>query len=387
MQYLTIVLGAGASKPYGFPLGDALVDQMVARTLDHARHIESNVKKLYRDSLPDNAVRHIEALKLSAETLELYAPLSIDRYLDSYYRNDPEALKDHKDIIALEILHCFCQAHIKKNFGKKNEGNWLRFIIPELFDIFDSYKARNKHLACPIKFITFNYDLSLEFYIERIVYNARKYSLEEREDFLKWIGASIVHVYGQIGAYTWSGCANQEAVQSWHTFTHELLNHRYTAEGLIAAESDEKRALWRLAQKFSKNIELISSIRTEKCQSSSTIENWLTNTRTLLFSGYAFHPENNKILGLTNWDNKPTHLAKNMHGIILGLYKASRREDAAARELFVEYVEANQSMKRAVFDGKNHPNLDRQSPWMIGYNLTTYDLLRDEVILSHLYSR
>jgi hypothetical protein len=167
-----LVLGAGASKPYGYPLGRELVNTIVKNVLN----FDSDLSKEL-DHVPRVIWRRFgEALKASASP-------SIDAFLESR----PDFIDIGRYAIAFELLRC----EKPEIFYEKDD--WYHYLYDKMRDPnrFESFGESK------ISIITFNYDRSLEFFL----YTALKHSFQENfgelvQNFRK---IPIIHVHGQLG--------------------------------------------------------------------------------------------------------------------------------------------------------------------------------------------
>lgn len=148
-----LVLGAGASAPFGFPTGQALKDRICSMTLGQAK----SVKLLRTLGFEGNIITDfMVALRESGRP-------SVDAFLE--YRGD--FVDIGKAAIACELLPFEKTGRlfgdwIKKRANPDNkEGNWYDYLFEVFADgvSFDTFD-RNK-----LSIITFNYDRSIEHYL------------------------------------------------------------------------------------------------------------------------------------------------------------------------------------------------------------------------------
>lgn len=173
---LLLILGAGASKPYGFPLGSELKLELC--------NLE-NDSSIFRHALVKNANLDDGKIREFAKSFRLSGIKSIDAFLakrSEYATIGKLAIagyllsKDHQ-IVAEHDLDddWFCELWNALQSGVTN--------IQEL--------KNNK-----IKIITFNYDYSLETSIHRAIVHTFGVSNEDAFSALQYI--PILHVYGCI---------------------------------------------------------------------------------------------------------------------------------------------------------------------------------------------
>ncbi len=145
-----LILGAGASKPYGFPLGAELRDDVI-----RARH------KIELDYLLEKNMKfnHDYYAKF-AEDLRTSGYSSVDAFLENR--------DDWIDIGKLAIAHKLILYEQNARLFPPNQpkDHWYECLWQKLSA--ESWKQFKKNR---ITIITFNYDRSLEHYLSAIIYN------------------------------------------------------------------------------------------------------------------------------------------------------------------------------------------------------------------------
>lgn len=167
------ILGAGASKPYGFPLGTELKDIMATR-LSNTTFQNSLIKHGLDSTLINDFA---EALPRT------YHP-TIDIFLEKKRRfRDVGAY-----VIAYSILH---QENSLTLFPQKNWYAHLYNLIK-----FEEKLPNTEN----IDFVTLNYDRSLEHFLNRnIHYNCPDHLIQIAESKLERL--RIIHAHGSLGSY------------------------------------------------------------------------------------------------------------------------------------------------------------------------------------------
>src|SRR5260221_3687649 len=144
------VLGAGASVDFDFPVGKALLNQVVA-SLRSSSTIREHV--LAAGFSPKDVEDFANALRFSAE-------VSIDAFLEKR----PAFMNIGKAAMAAALINCENTEHI---FSERGGLNWLQYLIGKMqgpsFEAF----AENR-----VTFVTFNYDRVLEHYLCTALENA-----------------------------------------------------------------------------------------------------------------------------------------------------------------------------------------------------------------------
>ncbi len=184
MSYTVLILGAGSSQPYGFPLGGELKNDVV-KELKEAVASNSPGKPLHW------ALMAFEPKKPRqfADRLPASAVPSVDTFL----QDNPDFL--HLGKIA--IAGCLMKHEDKDTlYGRPRDwyqylfntlarpGQWDRFCLKEEFAI-----------------ITYNYDRSLEQYFFSALQN--KYGKRDEEVALAMKRLPIIHLHGQLGYLPW----------------------------------------------------------------------------------------------------------------------------------------------------------------------------------------
>lgn len=169
-----LVLGAGASKPYGYPLGQELVNKIIVDALNPNSLLCRTVGLL---SFPDVFFKNLgNDLKTSARP-------SIDAFLESR--------TDHIPLGQLAIAFELLGYEKKETIHATND--WYQYLFNKMCDPnqFESFGA--SHLSI----VTFNYDRSLEF----CLFTALKASFQKnhRECLQNFEKIPIIHVHGRIG--------------------------------------------------------------------------------------------------------------------------------------------------------------------------------------------
>ena len=175
-----LVLGAGASFTYGFPLGIQLRDIAVGRFLT----VNSKDKALLEslDLEPDEIRDFAKALLYSGQQ-------SVDRFVEMR----AEYMDIGKIIIALILIEYEDRHLLFPTIPIKN--HWYEY----LFNKLDINELSNNNL----KIITFNYDRSLEYYLTTALSNSTSVNQYTAFDLLSAI--PILHVHGKLGDFDFSG--------------------------------------------------------------------------------------------------------------------------------------------------------------------------------------
>lgn len=179
---VVFILGAGASSPYKFPLGYELVKQVY-----NLLQQKKNVQIFYDLDYDDNDINEF------CKELMYSSRQSIDAFL--------EHRKEFIDLGKLAIAATLIPYEQEKSLiNFDNHDNWYQFIFNKMNSTFDEFD-QNK-----IKFITFNYDRSLEHFLFTSFKSSYGKSDDECAEKLKKI--QIIHVHGQLGYLPWQNKSN-----------------------------------------------------------------------------------------------------------------------------------------------------------------------------------
>jgi hypothetical protein len=254
-----LIVGAGAGVPYGFPTGYQL-------RINICNGIDEKLRKLKNYSedeliYPEEVLQEVRRL---AEVFNKSGVLSIDLFL----ARNPSFEEIGKYCIFTEIYTC----EKKYNITSIVEDNWYQILFNKIIQDcigIDGYKnLKNNHLSI----ITFNYDRSLDYFLEVAIKNAYYESkimkqIDSGEVNIQDIyGFDIIHVYGRIGKLPSQNNGKGIEFNSEHTpIFHPLL----------------------------KNMRLIN----QRSDDDDTINKLLSAADKVLFLGFGFDSENMKLLG------------------------------------------------------------------------------------------
>jgi len=191
------VLGAGASAPYGFPLGIDLVDQIWAEILLTGANfpkISTRLQPLIDPQLKERLLAghskdHVERF---ANALRGMRPYSIDTFLETR----PEFLDVGKAAIADVLLRA--EAAADQTEPPVNL-DWYRYLLNTVFlrKNVENFQTQVRQL----RVVTFNFDRSLE----RALWNGVRFGfgLDENQAAELVKELRIHHVHGRLGKPNW----------------------------------------------------------------------------------------------------------------------------------------------------------------------------------------
>lgn len=166
-----LILGAGASFGYGFPVGSGLRQMILNLRDDRDASIAMSVGQ--------------QSIRQFTDAFKASQSYSIDAFLG----RRQEFVAVGKAAIAYVLLQSESKADI---FNEENTDHWYQYLINKLTtDIWESFDPSW------LSIVTFNYDRSLIYYLATAIQHSYNKSLEEVLERLKSL--EIVHVYGSLG--------------------------------------------------------------------------------------------------------------------------------------------------------------------------------------------
>ncbi len=172
-QNIVLVLGAGASMPFGFPSGTDLKNEITSRL--HPRdpwHIQLEEAGFQIDQIRDFRTTLLKSGK---------------RSVDAFLEHRTDFLEVGKAATACALL----PREREELLFHPGKESWYEYFFAKLNARFEDFN-RN-----PVSVFTFNYDRSLEHYLFTALQNAYGKTSEECAEVLRSI--PIVHLYGQLG--------------------------------------------------------------------------------------------------------------------------------------------------------------------------------------------
>ena len=174
-----LILGAGASKPYGFPLGFELRDSVIRRNKDWWMY------------------EHLLNTEFSKEQYaEFTADLAHSGFpsVDAFLEENDKWLDVGKAAIALDLLGTEQTSQTRMFPPHQPRDHWYETLWAHLrASSWDLFK-RN-----PLSIITFNYDRSLEHYLVTVLCKAYKIGAATAARGLAKL--PLLHVHGGLGHY------------------------------------------------------------------------------------------------------------------------------------------------------------------------------------------
>lgn len=211
---VVLVLGAGASKPYGFPTGKELRDVVLslgATVADHeiSGHLPQGVRRRdlmeLRDKLQKERAR-VDALLQGLGVAEgilseflsdlIYSPY---KSIDAFLEHRKEYVDLGKALIAYYLIQCE-----KSEMFAPEAGDWYQYLFGDL--MMDS-KNPDAFVENKLTVITYNYDRSFEFRMLKALKAGFNWSVKQCAEALQRI--PIIHLHGQLGSLTVPGAGGR----------------------------------------------------------------------------------------------------------------------------------------------------------------------------------
>lgn len=272
MTRTMFILGAGASKPYGFPTGFELREYII-----------NSISDVYNNNrfFKDNGMR-LEEFESFASAFKKSRTNSIDLFLS---RNKQYELLG-KAAIADKIVQCE-----KEGFDNviDQDDDWYFYFYNRITEGIINKEFLSK-IYNNYEFLTFNYDRSFEAYFaESLFYSFFARNPEYGEiDHSQLPEMDILHIYGSIGSYPKKKyCSSDRYIQ----------------------------------EVFKNEIDNLKTIYSER-KSSEEIKGKISLVQRVFFLGFGYLPENMEILGI----NKEYFKDKEVYGTAFGSLDAEIRK-------------------------------------------------------------
>lgn len=171
MKKTTLILGAGASTSYGFPTGFELTQKILK--------LEENKELLNYFSGQSSGLvnQFFQFFRKSTATS-----------IDSFVAKNPKYMEVARTAIAMVLME---MEDREVFFNHTINDHWYRYLVnklcPDSWDAFDPSRLR---------IVTFNYDVSLEFFLVTAV--SHMYGKGAADVTEKLTKLEIVHVYGRL---------------------------------------------------------------------------------------------------------------------------------------------------------------------------------------------
>lgn len=207
------IIGAGASYPYGFPLGIEL------RQLAYS-YAEPMFQKFDKEMGEDTLYEVVQLSKDFSRRFRESGDQSIDWFLKKFPR--------YSLIGKFLILHHILQAENDSNFFEEmnpenKKQDWYWYLYNEMSKYPKGEISPGLFLENKIKFITFNYDRSLENFLFNCYSNGHDFASFGTTALELFKTIPIRHVYGKVAKFDWERQGEELCIsykgyrQNYHT--------------------------------------------------------------------------------------------------------------------------------------------------------------------------
>ena len=249
LRETVLVLGAGASAPYGFPTGPALVDDIIAR-------FANQVERMIRRGTLD--IRYDQRAKSFVERLRTADAESIDAFLE----HNPQFQEIGKLAIASHILRAESGGDFFDRNPEVRARQWYRYLWKIL-----AKKGIDGFPSWPLKIVTFNYDRSLEQYFHTTLQSM--FGVDDEAAGKCIARLPICHVHGQLGRLPWQSGDGLDVPYGMQLdgCSKEMMDAAMNGISIIHEDLQKRGSIFAARQ-------------------------WLSDAQVIGFLGFGYHPVN-----------------------------------------------------------------------------------------------
>ena len=238
------MLGAGASRPYGFPSGAELVEFIYTHTRSPGQQLVT---------LLGQCGFGYEQVTEFGRDLKLSGLPSIDSFL--------EHRKEFRDVgkaaIGAVLLPLENESCFETSQYKANNSPWYDYLVRHAGDL---RRIAEKDL---LSILTFNYDRSMDYFL--YLHFRKAYGMNEEQASQYCSRISIIHLYGKLGE----------------------LPHTDKEDGLAYGSPVDRRSI----EQVTGNIKVMFEGESATAAFEAGI-NQLQNSEVICFLGFGYHPPN-----------------------------------------------------------------------------------------------
>jgi hypothetical protein len=200
-ENIVLVLGAGASAPYGFPTARELRADIIE---NFANRFSSIYRK--KDTTKDFIFNGLlEDLNQFQKRFDLSSIESIDYFI----ARNPRYKELGKDAIIIHLLEYELNSKFREGTKLKNR-DWYSYFFNNMIADFRNPESFSQIPDYNISILTFNYDRSLEFFLAESIANSYEgITTQQLKDVMLKI--PIIHIYGKIASLPFN--RNDEGIQ------------------------------------------------------------------------------------------------------------------------------------------------------------------------------
>ena len=271
-----LILGAGASKPYGFPTALELRKDIIFNTIPL-------LKKYAAENRPSDDFENHPYVKRVKDFIEIFKNSSTSS-IDLFLSRNKEYYSIGKEIITLLLSNYEIESKFREEI-KNTENDWYFYFYEALTrDIIKSEEIL-KLKENKVSIITFNYDRSLEHFIYESLLNSFRNKSNEIQEFMRVF--KFIHVYGKLAPLPWESMPESEKYGS-------IFLRDYYAN-------------------YSKNLQIIYEERKTKTEEIIEI---VKKAKKIFFLGFGYAEENLTAIG---FDQPILSKEQRIYGTALGL--------------------------------------------------------------------
>jgi hypothetical protein len=287
------ILGAGASKPYGYPTGIELRHKII-------KDFSTELNELLERSTFTSSQRR-KFNNLSEKFIENFSKSPIQS-IDKYLSINPNFSYIGKIAITLSILGTEKKSKFLESLEPPyNAQDWYRLIFERMMDKLDKPDDFKRFKENKVAFITFNYDRSLEYFL----YCGFHHTFCQMSDYISlsmenYTPFPIFHVYGQVAKTV-----------NWDR-----------------SDYGEEQFYFDKIEKLSKGIRVIGERSSEQVK--NEISKLFPEYKRIFFLGFGYADENLNAIDLPMSIDETWDVFGTAHGM-------TKREIDSAKSLFSEY--------------------------------------------------
>ncbi|QDK37205.1 hypothetical protein [Bdellovibrio sp. NC01] len=278
MAVTTLILGAGASLPYGYPSGEKLVQDIIKR------------------------LEETDDVTGTLERLKKVRPYSIDEFIN----NNPD-LRRHLLCIVTEVITKYEDINSLYSVEAKDD------IYRKIFNSIPLEKFKDYRI------ITFNYDRSLEFALQehlvKRMYRQPSHLIKAKYDELK-----VIHIHGRMPPLGFETDASSDLLFGYGKVVERLNDFGTQTDwptplAWKRAQSKVLAEVWR----WSESLNVVYDVGSLNVEAKKILEE---STR-IFFLGFGYHPLNMLKLG---YDFRKVCSTKVIAGTTYGMPRTKLRE-------------------------------------------------------------
>jgi hypothetical protein len=187
-----IILGAGASKPYGYPTALELREEIIYKFLPQY----DTYMREYDISWDSHKNNYIKIFSQLIDTFKKSSTSSIDLFLS----RNPSYYVTGKYIIAFLLAKHEVESKFREDITER-KYDWYSALYNILTNDITTQNEVNKFTDNKLSIITFNYDRSFENFIYESLYNS--FTRKQPKIFTIMNKMEIIHVYGKLARLEW----------------------------------------------------------------------------------------------------------------------------------------------------------------------------------------